>query len=274
VTRNGNEVTRRYPELRRLGEVLGARDVVLDGEIVAFDDASRPSFELLQRRMHVDNEATIRKLVGQVPVAYVLFDLLWLDGRSTMELPYAERRELLRGLELNGASWQTPPHEEGDGSATIEVSKRFELEGVVAKRLDSRYEPGRRSPNWAKIKNQRSQEFVVGGWQPGEKGRTGSIGSLLLGYYEDDDLHYAGKAGSGLSGPVIADLEAHFAESERSSSPFASGRLPKGARFVEPELVAQVRFTEWTTAGNIRHPTFLGLRADKDPREVVREEAQ
>jgi bifunctional non-homologous end joining protein LigD len=271
VTRNGNEVTRRYPELRRLGEALGARDAVLDGEIVAFD-ASRPSFEMLQRRMHVDNETTIRKLVAEVPVNYVLFDLLWLDGRSTMELPYAERRALLRGLDLNGASWQTPPHEEGDGSATIEVSKRFDLEGVVAKRLDSRYEPGRRMPAWAKFKNQRRQEFVVGGWQPGEKGRTGSIGSLLLGYYEGDDLRYAGKAGSGLSGPVIAELEQRFAESERSQSPFASGRLPKGARFVEPALVAEVRFTEWTNAGNIRHPTFLGLRTDKNPRDVVREE--
>jgi len=272
VTRNGNDVTRRYPELRRLGETFGTRDVVLDGEIVAFDDESRPNFELLQHRMHVDNESTIRRLVGTVPVTYVLFDILWLDGRSTMELPYSERRALLRGLELNGPSWQTPPHEEGDGAATREISQRFGLEGVVAKRLDSRYEPGRRSPAWAKFKNQRRQEFVVGGWQPGEKGRTGSIGSLLLGYYDDGELHYAGKAGSGLSGPVIAELERRFAESEISASPFASGRLPKGARFVEPDLVAEVRFTEWTTAGNIRHPTFLGLRADKDPRDVVREE--
>jgi bifunctional non-homologous end joining protein LigD len=272
VTRNGNDVSRRYPELRRLGEALGARDVVLDGEVVAFDDASRPNFEMLQQRMHVDNEATIRKLVAKVPVTYVLFDILWLDGRSTMELPYAERRALLRGLELNGASWQTPPHEDGDGSATLEVSKRFGLEGVVAKRLDSRYEPGRRSSAWIKFKNQRRQEFVVGGWQPGEKGRTGSIGSLLLGYYDGDDLHYAGKAGSGLSGPVITELERRFAEIEIDQSPFATGRIPKGIRFVEPELVAEVRFTEWTTAGNIRHPTFLGLRTDKDPRDVVREQ--
>jgi bifunctional non-homologous end joining protein LigD len=274
VTRNGNDVTRRYPELRRLGEALGARDVVLDGEIVAFDDDSRPNFELLQQRMHLDNEAMIRKLVGQVPVTYVLFDLLWLDGHSTMELPYLERRERLRGLGLNGASWQTPPHEDGDGAAMLAVSKRFGLEGVVVKRLDSRYEPGRRSHAWLKFKNQRRQEFVIGGWQPGEKGRTGSIGSLLLGYYEGEELYYAGKAGSGLTGPVIQELEARFANSEIADSPFATGRLPKGVRFVEPELVAEVRFTEWTTAGNIRHPTFLGLRTDKDPRDVVREKAE
>jgi bifunctional non-homologous end joining protein LigD len=274
VTRNGNDVTRRYPELRRLGEALGARDVVLDGEIVAFDDAGRPSFELLQRRMHVDNDSTIRRLVGEVPVTYVLFDVLWLEGHSTMELPYAERRARLRDLELNGSSWQTPPHEDGDGDATIEVSKTFGLEGVVAKRLDARYEPGRRSSAWLKLKNHRAQEFVVGGWQPGEGGRTGSIGSLLIGYYDGDVLHYAGKVGSGLSGASIAELERRFAGTARADSPFGAGRVPKGVRFVEPELVVQVRFTEWTASGNVRHPTFLGLRTDKDPREVVREEPE
>jgi bifunctional non-homologous end joining protein LigD len=268
-------VTRRYPELRRLGEALGTSEVVLDGEIVAFDDASRPSFELLQRRMHIESESAIRKLVGEVPVTYVLFDLLWLDGHSLMDLPYRDRRARLRELGLNGASWQTPPNEEGDGAATIEVSKRFELEGVVAKRLDSRYEPGRRSPAWVKLKNQLRQEFVVGGWQPGEKGRTGSIGSLLIGYYEARDgenvLHYAGKVGSGLSAPVIAELEQLFTKTALAASPFAAGRVPKGVHFVEPTLVVEVRFTEWTTAGNIRHPTFMGLRNDKDPRDVVRE---
>jgi bifunctional non-homologous end joining protein LigD len=271
VSRNGNDVTRRYPELRRLGEELGARDAVLDGEIVAFDDSGRPSFELLQRRMHVESDSTIRRLAREIPVAYVLFDLLWLDGHSTMELPYTERRARLRDLALNGASWQTPPHEVGDGQATTDVSLRFGLEGVVAKRLDSRYEPGRRSKAWLKIKNQLAQEFVVGGWQPGEKGRTGSIGSLLVGYYEGDVLHYAGKAGSGLSGAVIAELERLFSEHARDDSPFGAGRVPKGVRFVDPVLVVEVRFTEWTASGNIRHPTFLGIRTDKDPREVVRE---
>ena len=273
VSRNGNDVTRRYPELRRLGEALGTRDVVLDGEIVAFDDDSRPSFELLQRRMHVESDSTIRRLVGEVPVTYVLFDVLWLEGHSVMDLAYTERRERLRALDLNGLSWQTPPHEEGDGDATTEVSKRFGLEGVVGKRVDSRYEPGRRSRSWIKIKNQMRQEFVVGGWQPGEKGRTGSIGSLLIGYYDGDVLHYAGKAGSGLSGPVIAELEQRFATDARTDSPFGAGRVPKGVRFVEPNLVAEVRFTEWTAAGNVRHPTFLGLRTDKDPHDVVRETA-
>jgi bifunctional non-homologous end joining protein LigD len=272
LTRNGNDVTRRYPELRRLGEALGTRDVVLDGEIVAFDESGRPSFERLQQRMHVEGDGTIRRLVGEVPVTYVMFDILWLDGHSTMELTYDERRAHLRGLELNGASWQTPPHEEGDGAATREVSTRFELEGVVAKRRDSRYEPGKRSPAWIKLKNHRRQEFVVGGWQPGEKGRTGSIGSLLVGYYDGDLLRYAGKVGSGLSGPVITQLEQTFSATALDENPFGAGRVPKGVRFVEPAVVVDVRFTEWTSAGNIRHPTFMGVRTDKDPRDVGRED--
>jgi bifunctional non-homologous end joining protein LigD len=273
LSRNGNDVTRRYPELRRLGEALGARDVVLDGEIVAFDESGRPSFELLQRRMHVENDSTIRKLAQEIPVTYVLFDLLWLDGRSTMDLPYSERRDRLAELALNGGSWQTPPNEVGDGAATIEISHRFGLEGVVAKRVDGRYEPGRRSRGWLKVKNQLRQEFVVGGWQPGEKGRTGSIGSLLVGYYDEHSgrLHYAGKVGSGLSGPVIAELEQVFAQHARDDSPFDIGRVPQGVRFVDPTLVVDVRFTEWTGAANIRHPTFMGLRDDKDPKDVVRE---
>jgi bifunctional non-homologous end joining protein LigD len=222
--------------------------------------------------MHVESDSTIRRLVGEVPVTYVLFDVLWLDGHSTMDLAYTERRARLRDLDLNGVSWQTPPNEEGAGTTIIEVSKQFGLEGVVAKRLDSRYEAGRRSPAWVKVKNQLRQEFVVGGWQPGEKGRTGSIGSLLVGYYEGDTLHYAGKAGSGLTGAVIAELEKHFAKTARPSSPFGAGRVPKGVQFVEPTLVVEVRFTEWTSAGNIRHPTFLGIRTDKDPHDVVREQ--
>jgi bifunctional non-homologous end joining protein LigD len=271
LSRNGNDVTRRYPELRRLGDTMGARDIVFDGEIVAFDETGRPSFELLQRRMHVESESTIRKLAREIPVTYVLFDVLWLDGRSTMERPYSERRDLLRGLELNGESWQTPPNELGDGATIIEVSHQFGLEGVVAKRVDGHYEPGRRARGWLKVKNTLRQEFVVGGWQPGEKGRTGSIGSLLVGYYDGDRLHYAGKVGSGLSQPVIAELEPLFAEHALDESPFDAGRVPKGVRFVEPMLVVEVRFTEWTTAGNIRHPAFLGMRSDKDPHEVVRE---
>ncbi len=272
VTRNGNDVTRRYPELRALGGELGARDAVLDGEIVTFDDAGRPSFERLQRRMHVEGESTIRRLSGEVPVVYVLFDLLWLDGHSTMDRPYSERRELLAQLHLDGTAWRTPPNELGDGHTTLEISHTFGLEGVVAKRVDSLYEPGRRSPAWLKVKHQLRQEFVVGGWQPGEGAREGSIGSLLVGYYDDGRLRYAGRVGSGLSQAEIAQLEQLFERCARDDNPFDGGSPPRGARWVEPVLVVEVRFTEWTTTGAIRHPTFMGTRPDKDPLEVVREQ--
>ena len=271
VSRNGNDVTRRYPELRRLGEALGTHEVILDGEIVASDDAGRPSFERLQQRMHVESDSTIRRLVNEVPVAYVLFDLLWDNGHSLLDLPYEDRRARLVALGLNGPSWQTPPNEVGDGETTRRISTEFGLEGVVAKRLDSRYEPGRRSRAWIKVKNSLRQEFVVGGWWPGEGARAGSIGSLAVGYYDGDALVYAGKVGSGLSGPVIERLERVFAEQARPDSPFGRGRVPKGMRFVSPTVVVEVRFSEWTSAGNVRQPTFLGDRDDKDPRSVVRE---
>ncbi|HET9730978.1 MAG TPA: non-homologous end-joining DNA ligase [Acidimicrobiia bacterium] len=271
LTRNGNDVTHRYPELAPFADALHEHAAVLDGEIVAFDARGIPSFERLQQRMHVDDRGAISNFANTLPVTYVLFDLLWLDGRSLLDAPYTERRGQLLALGLNDHWWRTPAHEIGDGSATLDVSRRFGLEGVMAKRVDSRYEPGGRSRAWLKIKHQLRQEFVVGGWQPGLGGRTGSIGSLLIGYYDGDVLHYAGKAGSGLSQSMIAALERHFAKRKRATSPFGAGAVPRGVEFVEPDLVVEVRFTEWTSGGGVRHPTFLGLRDDKEPRDVVKE---
>src|SRR5262249_2243734 len=165
---------------------IAVENTVLDGEVVALDERGRPSFEMLQQRMHVDDPNAIRRLVQSVPVAYMLFDILWLNGESVMTRRYDERRALLVALDANGHSWRTPPNEEGDGSATREVSQRFGLEGVVAKRRDSIYEAGRRSRTWIKVKYTMKQEFVVGGWMPGEKGRTGTVGSLLIGYNEGE----------------------------------------------------------------------------------------
>src|SRR5262249_37717204 len=156
-----------------------------DGEIVTLDERGRPSFERLQQRMHVEDVAAIRRFVTEVPVIYMVFDVLWLDGESMLEHTYEARRDALASIDLDGGSWHAPPHEVGSGDATWEVSAQFGLEGVVGKRLGSRYEPGRRSPAWVKVKHQLRQEFVVGGWQPGEGGRAGSIGSLLIGYYQD-----------------------------------------------------------------------------------------
>jgi bifunctional non-homologous end joining protein LigD len=274
-TRNGNQVTHRYPELRALGTALESHDAILDGEIVALDQQGRPSFELLQQRMHVEDLGAIGRLAGAVPAHYMLFDLLHLDGRSLLRTPYAERRDALTSLHLNGASWQTPPNEVGDGAAIREVSERFGLEGVVAKRLDSIYEPGRRSRAWIKVKYTVEQEFVVGGWYPGERGRTGTVGSLLIGYYEGDEdarvLRYAARVGSGLKGSDLEYLDRALAERARPTSPFGAGTPPRGSHFVEPDLVVQVQFREWTNSGGVRAPVFRGYRTDKPAEEVVRE---
>jgi bifunctional non-homologous end joining protein LigD len=275
-TRNGNDVSARYPELVALPDALDGHDAFLDGEIVAFDDRGRPSFGQLQRRMHVQAQPDIGRLAVEVPVVYVVFDLLWLDGHLTTGLHYEDRRRLLTSLVPDGPAWRVPAHELGDGHATIAVSHEFALEGVMAKRLDSFYEPGRRTPAWVKIKNHLSQELVVGGWVPGKGARATTFGALLLGYYDATGaLRYAGRVGTGFTEAVLADLQASLAAIARDSTPFAdpleSRTAEREAHFVEPELVAQVRFTEWTEGGRIRHPAFLGLRDDKPAREVVRE---
>jgi bifunctional non-homologous end joining protein LigD len=182
--------------------------------------------------------------------------------------PYTERRRLLEELNLNGDHWQTPGYNVGNGHELLEVAGEKGLEGLVGKRLDSRYEPGRRGGSWIKVKNTARQELVIGGWFPGEGRRKDRIGALLVGYYDDRELRYAGKVGTGFSDKDLAGLAARLRPLERESSPF-SGRQPqRGAVFVEPELVAEVEFTEWTRERLLRHPSFKGLRDDKDPREV------
>jgi len=181
-SRNLKDITPRYPELHGLTDVFAGRQVLLDGEVVAFDESGRPSFGVLQSRMHVGNPIEVRRLMAETPVVYMLFDVLWLDGASTMAMPLHERRALLGGLDLAGPGWQTPASHVGDGAALSEASRRQGLEGIVAKKLDSIYEPGKRTRQWIKIKNQRNQELVVGGWMEGEGNREGRIGALLVGY--------------------------------------------------------------------------------------------
>ena len=203
----------------------------------------------------------------------MLFDVLWLDGHSLMELPYHDRRARLQELDLTGASWQTPPHEVGDGAATLEVSKRFGLEGVVAKRLDCVYEPGRRSRQWIKLKYTMRQEFVVGGWLPGEGGRSGTVGSLLVGYYEGEATGGTFATRRGRQRPARRRSRvprSHPCRARAPDEPVRDRPPPKGARFVEPELVVEVRFTEWTNSGGLRAPVFLGYRTDKPAAEVER----
>jgi bifunctional non-homologous end joining protein LigD len=276
MTRNDLDVTRTYPELAGLGESLGGLPVVLDGEIVAFDpDRGGVSFAALQARMHVQNTAQIRRLVEQVPVTYRMFDLLYLDGHRTTELSYRERRELLDGLGLRGPHWDTPPYVAGGGADALAASKRDGLEGIVAKRLDSAYEPGRRSRAWIKVKNVATQEIVIGGWTPGKGRRAGTVGSLLMGIPNSEGgLEFVGGVGTGFTQPMLDDLYGRLRGLERKTSPFAQelpARDRKDARWVSPRLVGEVTFGQWTRDGRLRHPAWRGLRSDKSAAEVTRQ---
>jgi bifunctional non-homologous end joining protein LigD len=270
--RNFTDFTPRYPEVRELARELGARRLILDGEIVAFDEDGRPSFERLQTRMHLASDSAVKRRLRDTPVTYVIFDLLYLDGRSTLPLAYEDRRALLEELELEGPAWRAPAYHRGEGSALLAATRELGIEGVVAKRLDSPYEPGRRASGWIKVKNVRVQDAVIGGWTPGEGGRGGSLGALAVGVVEDGRLLYAGKVGTGFTDKTLALLARELEPLRRPDSPFEGRQPPKGTVFVEPRLVAAVEFREWTRSGTLRAPSFKGLRPDKDPQECVREE--
>lgn len=272
LSRNRREISGSYPELRRLNRALGSRSALLDGEIVAFDEGGRPSFARLQERMHVSSESLARRRAAEAPVTYVIFDVLHLDGHSLLHEPYERRRQRLEELELGGPAWRTPAFHRGDGQALLQASAEQRLEGLIAKRLDSPYEPGRRSGHWIKIKNIRRQELVIGGWLPGEGRRQERIGALLVGHHEQDGgLRYAGRVGTGFTEATLTDLSSRLAGLRRADSPFSGRGVPRGAVFCEPSLVAEIEFTEWTKAGMLRHPSFKGLRDDIEAAEVARE---
>ena len=272
LTRNDREVLASYPELAGLSTAVPGHRVVLDGEIVALDAAGRPSFGELQARMHVQHPSAV--LLAKVPVSFFAFDVLHLDGTSLLATAYDERRAALESLGLDGPDWATPPAFEGDAATAMEVSRQQGLEGVIAKRRSAAYQPGRRSRDWVKVKHIRMQEVVIGGWSPGEGSRAGGIGSLLLGVPDDEGgLVYAGHVGTGFSVRVLEDLGARLGRLERTTPPFST-EVPRprarGARWVTPTLVGEVAFTEWTREGRMRHPTWRGLRPDKDPGDVRR----
>jgi len=271
-SRNFEDITRRYPELRALAEKLGSHSAVLDGELVALDTGGVPRFELLQQRMGLNSDTEIRRRMQDVPVFYLIFDLLYDAGRTLMAKPYRERRAALEKLKLAGANWQTPPVEWDDGDAMYAASGNSGLEGIVAKRIDTPYRESSRGGEWLKIKNHASQELVIGGWLPGAGRREGHLGALLTGYYEGEDFVYAGRVGTGFSDRTLDELEQRLRPLQRDGSPFTRGRgLPRTAQFVEPELVGEFEFSEWTREGQLRQPSFKGLRSDKQPTEVVRE---
>jgi bifunctional non-homologous end joining protein LigD len=274
-SRTGRDITHAYPELPGLAAAAGTGQAILDGEIVAFGGGAWPEFEALQQRMNISSAAQARVLAAQVPVTYLAFDLLWLDGKPVTERPYSGRRQLLEGLGLHGAYWQTPPSFTTETGADLQaVSKQNGLEGIMAKRAESRYEPGRRSHAWRKIKNVRRQEVVIGGWKPGEGGRAGHIGSLLVGVYDNGELVYSGHVGTGFTQQALRMLGQRLAPLRRATSPFATPIPAEDSRYaqwVDPELVADVEFAQWTRTGRLRAPSYKGLRSDKEPGEVIRE---
>jgi len=274
LSRSSRNVTLAYPELQRLAGAMHGRDAILDGEIVALDERGLPSFGVLQARMNVTGAEKARRLALEHPVALVIFDVLYLDGTELLDASYRKRRDLLESLELSGTNWHTPPYFENDGAELLRASREQGLEGVVCKRLDSRYLPGRRSDAWLKIKHERAQEVVIGGWRPGSGRRSRGIGSLLVGFYEGRSLVYAGRVGTGFSEDALDDLLARMEPLACPKSPF-SAELSRAealdVHWVEPRLVGEVSFSEWTADGRLRQPVWRGLRSDKRPREVGRE---
>jgi bifunctional non-homologous end joining protein LigD len=281
-SRRGEDATKRYPELAPIAEAVGGRELLLDGEIVALDELGRPSFQRLQRRMGLSRPEMIALRMEEVPATYVAFDLLWLDGEPVHQLAYERRRELLASLGFEGQAWRAPGAHLGEGETFLEAIRAQGLEGIVAKQLGSPYRPGRRSGEWLKLRNRLGQELVIGGWMPGEGSRGGRVGSLLLGYYDEGRFAYAGGVGTGFTQATLAEITDILAPLHRESSPFELGEDPAlkykararergGPFWVEPEIVCEVEFTEWTREGTLRQPSFKGIRDDKPASQVVRE---
>jgi bifunctional non-homologous end joining protein LigD len=275
VSRTGQDVTVTYPELSGLPAALGGRQALLDGEIVVLGESGWPDFEALAQRIHVSDPRAARLLAARLPVTYLVFDVLQLDGKPLLDAPYRQRRALLEGLALHGARWQVPPSFTGaPGQDVLNVSKQHGLEGVVAKRLASRYEPGKRSGSWLKIKNVHRQEAVVGGWRPGQGRRAGLIGSLLIGVHGPAGLEYTGHVGTGFTDQVLEMLTQRLAPLRRDTSPFATEVPREHARdavWTQPVLVVDVAFRGWTRENRMRAASYQGLRTDKPPTDVIRE---
>jgi bifunctional non-homologous end joining protein LigD len=270
--RKGREETSRYPELQRLAGAMLLRDAVVDGEIVAFNDDGTPSFERLQSRINVSRAADIARAQQSCPVTFVAFDVLSAAGRDLRDLPLQQRKRALRALLRDAPGVLYADHVENEGVAFFEAVRGRGLEGVVGKQSGSRYESGRRSRCWVKVKAWNTQDCVIAGYTEGRNTR-GSLGALVLGVYDDGRLVHAGQAGSGLDRATIRDLLQRLEPLQVARSPF-DGPPPQTeqrATWVRPEQVCEVRFTEWTTAGTLRHPTFLRLRPDVAARDCVRE---
>ncbi|MCA2214527.1 non-homologous end-joining DNA ligase [Jidongwangia harbinensis] len=267
--RSGAVVTLAYPELTGLRLPAGT---LLDGEMVVLDAHGRPSFTALAERMHVREPLRAARLAGTLPVTYMIFDLLRFGGEDLMHLPYAVRRERLEELDLAGPHWMVPPVF-ADGAATAAAARENRLEGVVAKRVDTPYLPGLRSPDWIKVKFDRTGDYVIGGWRAGAR----RLGGLLVGMPGPAGrLLFRGRVGGGISGASEQELLDVLRPLAAPASPFADGAVPRedarGAHWVRPELVVEIRYGNRTPDGRLRFPRFLRLRPDKTPEECVEDD--
>ena len=262
-SRSGRVVTETYPEL---GSLAG-RPMVLDGEIVAFDDRGRPSFERLQSRIHATGTRAREGATSQ-PVHLVAFDLLELDTRPIVDAPLETRIEQLQQIELAEPAVPSDPIPE-HGLALFDAVAHRGLEGIMAKRLGSKYRPGARSPDWRKIPYIRRTQAVVGGFTPGQGRRAGGFGALLVGLWDGDRLRWCGGVGTGFNDETMRSIRAALDQMRRTTCPFHPDEgLPRDAMWVEPHLVAEVAFKEWTSVGRMRAPSFKGF-SDRPHTEIT-----
>ncbi|HYY44688.1 MAG TPA: non-homologous end-joining DNA ligase [Actinomycetota bacterium] len=276
LSRTGRDVTGTYPELARLHERLVALDAIVDGEIVTLVDG-RPSFERLQSRMNLTSPKDAERAAAGIPVTYVAFDVLYLDGRDVTPLPIEERKALLEGMVVPSARIVVSQHVTGEGTALAEAARAMNLEGIVAKRLGCPYRPGRRVRDWLKIKQVSVADVVVGGWSQGEGSRSSTLGALLVGAYDTEGLHFLGAVGTGFSDQELrrlcpelearATTECPFVEGPEGIRAGRFGKPLRGVRWTAPELVARVEYREVTSQNRLRAPAYKGLRSDKPPED-------
>lgn len=269
TTRNGNDATVAWPDVRLAP--MGGRDLLVDGEIIGINADGVPDFAVIQERMHVRSATTAARLAQAVPATLMVFDVMRLDGRDLTSLPLAERREILEGLDLGG--WQVPPTYD-DGVMLREATLAQGLEGIVSKRLSSRYEPGVRSRHWLKFAHRHRFSFVVGGWRP-QEGTQDRLASLLVGEPTADGLLYRGRVGSGIGGAASRLLAAHLVDRAVTGSPFADD-VPaidaSGTFWVEPFLVVDVESLNRMPIQRLRQPSYRGIRTDIDAAELAEDQ--
>ncbi|MGH2788894.1 MAG: non-homologous end-joining DNA ligase [Actinomycetota bacterium] len=281
LSRNKRDITATYPEFERLHERTVALDSVLDGEIVAMADG-RPSFERLQARMNLQNPRDIQRMMKQVPVVYIAFDLLYLDGMSLMDRPVEERKRLLSEIVIPAPNVLVSDYVDTEGTALFEAARSQGLEGIVAKRMGSPYRPGRRTREWIKVKTVYDGDVVVGGWSRGEGSRSASFGALLVGAYTDEGLRLLGAVGTGFSERALGEMLPKLRAVESRECPFEGGEeAVRAGRFgkpiiephwAEPVLVARIEYREVTSGGRLRAPSFKALRGDKDAGDCLFED--